>query len=290
MNARLAALTVVIAGCVPSLPTLVARHQYREALCAARIEGAGSAGEARVLDMLTTELAPAVHLRALTRDELTGTWGDAGARLATAYDMVLVTTSIRGSRFGDAFTVRFVDATTAPSNRIALAGVTGETLPGSRRVTSGAGVVERVVAAGRSPFAMLAGIGEAATLGMVPMLEMFGFVRPTTTTVYAPGDEEYRRSAPVAQAVFELLSDQRNYQRGLHRHGVVLVRHGAGPSSVVIETRFAAYGDGVTCALGERYTVPLTDGADLAARLSARFGGAVVPLRSLPGTRETLRP
>ena len=290
MSARLAALVIVFAGCVPSLPALVARHQYREAVCAARLEGAGAAGEARVLDMLATELAPAVHLRALTRDELTGAWGDAGGRLAAAYELVLVTTSIRGSRFGDPFTVRFVDATTAPCDRIALAGVTGEPLPGARRVTSGADVVERLAAASSSPLAMLAGLGEAATLGIVPMLEMFGFVRPTTTTVYAPSEDEYRASAPVAQAAFEALSDQQNFERALHRHGVVLLRRGAGPSSVVVETRFAAHGDGVTCALGERYTVPLGDGADLASRLRMRFGAAMVPLRALPGTRETLRP
>lgn len=294
MIARTLALSVALAGCTPSLASLVARHQHREALCAARFGGEGPSGDTRVLDMLANDIEPSVHLRALTRDELTSAYGDAGARVAATFQVVLITTWTRPSNFNDPLEVHLVGAngpwTEAPVNRVALAGVTGETLPGLRRVTDGPGVADRFLAATSSPGGLLAGVGELATLGTVPFLELFGFVRPTTTTEYAPTDAEYRARAPVAQALYELLAPQTNYTRGLRRRGALFLRAHDAPVSLVVTTHFVAAGSEFTCELGERYTVPLGASHDLDAQLRARFGDAVVRLRDLRGTRETLRP
>ncbi|MFO0626228.1 MAG: hypothetical protein U0325_11490 [Polyangiales bacterium] len=185
----------LLLGCAPPLSTLLATHQHGEALCAAVASGAPAGDEARALASFAHELAPSLHLRVLTRAELTGALGDAGGRVHDAWEVLLLTTWLRApTGMQGVIDARLEGATTSPADLVTLARVTRESLPASRTVTTGPGAGERLQAAQRSLGGLAAGLGEVLTLGSVPFLEIFGLV-PPRRTVEAATEAEVRAAA-----------------------------------------------------------------------------------------------
>lgn len=266
-------------GCAPTLSNLVAQHNHSEALCAATLDGAPEAARDRVRAMLVDDLEPSIHVSAFTREQL-GPFGPEGQRLADTYEMVQVTTWTRPHSVDLAFRVTFRGAREVPLELPALAGITGEPLPGYRRETLGPTAAERLNAASGSLGGLAAGVGELLTLGTIPFLQIFGFVRSSQSTEIAPTEAEYRARAPVAYALFASLTPETDAFQGRRRTGhLLLVR----PNTQVwaeVTLDFVAHSGHRPCHLTQRATIDLGT-RPLAGPLAARFGTRVRALQSL---------
>jgi len=279
-----------LGGCVPSLPALLAEHQHGEALCAATDADAATGDDERALAAFAREFMPAAHLRALTRDELRAAVGDPGERLYESHEVLLVTTWLRRPMGMHGALDARVDGTAITVDLATLARLTGEVLPSPRTVTTSAGLSARLEAARRSPGGLAAGIGEVLTLGTIPFMEIFGQVPPARSTVEPPDEAEVRAAAPAASALFAALRARTDPTRGAYREAVLLPRSATAALTLRVSLRWTAHGDGVFCALGMDYALPLGPVTGLGERLRARFGAAVVPLDALGATRTRRHP
>jgi hypothetical protein len=273
---------VGLLGCAPPLATLLAEHHHGEALCAAVATGAPAGDADRVRSAFEQELAPSLHLRVLTRAELTRALGAAGGRVHDAYAVLLVTTWLRApTGMQGTLDARLEGVTTPPTDLVTLARATGEPLPSSRTITTGPDAGERLRAAQRSLGGLAAGLGEVLTLGSVPFMEIFGVVPPRRTSVEPATDAEVRAAAPVASALHEALRAGTDPVRGGHREALLVPRGASGALTLRVTLRWSAWGDRVSCALGVSYALPLGPVTGLDETVRARFGERVVPLRAL---------
>ena len=121
---------VAVTACAPPIPRLVAKHQYREALCAI---GTGSSSDDRlIVDSVLGDLDPKVELSAVDLRDPQGS-----RVLARALKVRVATNALPV----DELVVRASAAShgVVPADIESLARVTRETLPAPRTVSPGFG-------------------------------------------------------------------------------------------------------------------------------------------------------
>jgi len=196
---RAAIFVVVATGCGPNLHSLAEHRHYREAICGAHD---GSSGDRDAVGAaLDRDAGIAVHAHAITVRELAGVVGDAAQPIAdrTRFARVEVQTNALPV---DELTIsaQLDDGYTPIASAVdwdALARTTGERLPGKHRETT--------YVTGGNVLRVIAGIATAgiAPLGAAMIGHPFTFDEGTVE-VDAP-DDDYRKLAPHAHALFHAM-------------------------------------------------------------------------------------
>ena len=223
----LAAGLVVLGGwlsaCAPTLPSLIAERHYGEAICAANEATTYDIDKDQlhrdtaegVAQAMVTDLAPRVHLHALTHSELETLVGPKTAA-AIATDYVIVRAVLDTDRipfaefsFGPLLTVEGEQVSAQPWKRSHIVSLTGEMLPEARTVEPGA-----VAKAIHDVESALHGAREIGTLLLdVPTLGIFSKFFPLgaaprepTAEVVRPTEKEIVCAAPLAVALERALA------------------------------------------------------------------------------------
>jgi hypothetical protein len=196
---RAAVFVVVATGCGPNLHALAEHRHYREAICGAHD---GSSGERETVGAaLDRDAGIAVHAHAITVRELAGVVGDAAQPIAERARFTRIEVQTNALPVdGLTISAQLDDGYTpiaSPVDWDALARTTGERLPGKRRETT--------YITGGNVLRVIAGIATAgiAPLGAAMIGHPFTFDEGTIE-VDAP-DDEYRKLAPRAHALFHAM-------------------------------------------------------------------------------------
>ena len=299
VTACLLALLASCAGCAPRLDQLLATRQLDEAVCAA--EQASERQRAAAAGILRW-LRPALHLHVVTRPELARVLGDDAAKRVLAKVIIVRlrhdSNSVPLAEFDLSLTLDAGDNPMASValEREALARITGETLPGEVQVTYGPGRAEDTERAARAVAKVGGKLLDAVTLGATSKIQI---VRPPSSPSSSgsymrdPTAAEYRRKAPVTEALYQALQvpycEQRPGQ-ACDRFFAWSRQAPTGPLALMVETSFSAPGyerdaDNETmprdCRWSHTVRVPLPPGPNVGARISCCFGDRMRYLHEL---------
>lgn len=299
-----AALAVVAGGCAPIVAELLAERHYGEALCAVNGYGRGRQ-HAEVMAALRGALDPAVHVHAVTQEEIAPLVGDKASALGEAVLLVRVRYDTRQVELGSfALHARLVaaegaadpDEVSVPpawhpedswfdrkAARELIAALTGEELPEGRRYDYGPSAGQRAADGLQISATLSLALLEVATLGILPFREMFGVGMPPSRASGSgrrrPTDAEFRAQAPATEALIDLFRTEafRRYARpGARYEHLQMWRRP--PEDAALELVLSAWYDapagdlGVQCDELEVVRVRLPPGDTLEARIRAVFG------------------
>lgn len=254
-------VALLLGGCAPKAESLLARHDYREALCAASAHE-GEAERRRVRAALERDLAPTIHIHAVTRAELEPVLGaDADALLARVV-LLRVRASQNDSNIGRAFLdVELPGVDKLGAGADLMASLTGEQLPAPREVTVDTRTFgERVRDALRPAWFIAGGTWNLLTLGLIPVdvSPRIHGGQVSTSTEY-PSRTELVLAAPRAMALAEA--------------GLVAWERPREPASLRVRVAWAAHCRERDAVLEEAIDVVLaTDDRPIEDRIDERFG------------------
>jgi hypothetical protein len=273
--ALLAPGLAALAGCAPSAAYFVEHHRYDEAMCAVE-KGKGDEDAARrlVAAAIARDLAPSLHVHAVTRAELEASIGAAGARVADRVLLLDVTLdaqkpqgvegtfalSLRGSGVKAPAGGKDPAGTgVALARRELFAALVDETLPQQRQVVHAPNAADKIDAALSSPGGFLAGLGELVTLGLVPVTEITGVVKTRVTTI-DPTDADYAKKAPAAETLYQSFQNRRGRPFAFARpegddvrlHVHIELRTHVGSCSLAVEADVALPKEGSDASIEDR--------------------------------------
>lgn len=287
---RLFLLLAALGACAPSQRSLLAGRHYREALAGVD-QGALDGGA--VLSRIATDLAPRLHLHALSAADLRAQLPgqpvglDDVALVRVIHDSHQV--SLPEYRLALALLHDGVPAPPIDTTIEALALRTGEALPGTRTVHHPGSDNYALVQKTRFPLLELFGrvAVNLVTLGtihaMVPLVENRGSPAYSTTT--RPSDEEYARASPGAASLHRWLADPRCPGAGERCQRWLLWPRADAQRTLAVVVHLSTYPPAALI-----YQLPLPPGP-LERSLHARFGDRVQTLDELAraaGTRPQL--
>jgi hypothetical protein len=282
---RTLALAVILCGCAPTTSSLVASRNFNEAVCS--VDGSSPPADRQALiDELDRALEPAVHVHAVTRQELEAVAGAdaAGAVLGRTVLLNLVSQANRAplEQLSIRMAVLTRDKALRPLvEREQLAAIFGEVLP----ATSGpAGTPEERRAAGLQDM-----------VGVTARLVSLGVLRPKLSDRPRRGEgsdeptpEDYFEAAPKTETVHRNLGEKVGCgQPGSlcrNLHAFVRPPDKTVPTRLSFVVSYAASGrdgrlDG--CQVSEEIEVALPAGHTLEERIARVFANRTVRLRDL---------
>ncbi len=279
-----AALTVVLGACGPSVRSLVAQRHYREAVCAAH--DGSDRDRALVGRALDVDAGLLAHVHVMTDDELRAALGPGFSTVTVRGKLVRV---VAQSDLLPLDTLDLSVAFTAEGGRLAALPATWETLAWATRETLPPHRTSQTYATGGN---VLRGAAAFFTLGFSLLFSDF---RPDTVAVEAPLSE-YERLAPIATRLHATTE-----RAGCANHSLtagagqrcewyfVLDAVSRDPVTLELAVRYAAMRAGgaeaepESCALTRRFRMPLGPPAEIAAQTRARFGDTARPVTELTG-------
>ncbi len=284
---RLLVVLAVLGACAPTQRRLLAGRHYREALVGVH-EGALDGGA--VLSRLAADLAPGLHVQALSAAQLRA----AVPGQPAGFDDVALVRVLHDShdvslpQYHFAVALLHAGAPVPPISTTieALALRTGEALPETRTVTHAAVNDYALVQKTRFPLLELFGrvAANVVTLGLiheaVPIVENRG--RPAYTQTIHPVDDEYATTTPGAESLRRWLARTPCDGLGERCERWLLWPRAATPRSLAVVVQVSTVPPAALI-----YELPLAPGP-LEDSLRARFGDRVQTLDELAraaGTR-----
>jgi len=287
---RLLPLLLLLCACAPSQRRLLAGRHYEEALAGVK-QGALDGGV--VLSRISADLAPGLHLRAVSAAELRAQLPGQPAGLD---DVALVRVihdsnnlSLRDYHVSVALLQAGVPVAAVDTSIAALARRTGETLPETRTIDHPADNDYALVQRSRFPGLELLGrlTVNLVTVGLihpfVPIVENRG--SPAYTETILPGDEDYARVTPGAESVRRWLATPSCSGLGERCERWLLWPRADEPRTLAVVVHLDSFDPPALI-----YQLPLPPGP-LEQSLRARFGERVQTLADLAraaGTRGQL--
>lgn len=267
-------LCLPLSACAPSLESLLRRHDYDDAVCAAMAspEAAARGGAA-----IEEALAPAVHLHAITAAEL----AQAPLPPALLQRYALLRLRYTGNRVplsifnldlkvsAGAQRLRLLDLRAYP----VLASLTGESLPQPRNVVRDHTAILNAVLL---PFVVMANVVS------VPLTGRVTYIDGRRVVVVPPDDDDFARAAPRAWALRHLLRTECPEHTAGPCDSIIAVERPPDEAQAPLEVRIGlSFGpmlldsdrpEGPVCRLDRAVTARLPPAPTLEERVAARFG------------------
>ena len=215
MVLRLLVMAALLQACAPTIPSLLEQRHYSEALCAAAYySDEPEQDRALVVDAIEKTAELGVHLTALSESQLSALVGaERAASMANTATFVRIATTrhrLTLDRMTTTFALVVGDDRDGGvvANRVSLSSWTAEHNPKTKIVQLDPGG-RRLVWSRMDGGIILAAIGEGLTFGLIPVLDIAGYTKrfPAVRRSFKPTDEDYRRRAPNASRLHDLLTE-----------------------------------------------------------------------------------